>query len=149
MHKKGFSLAELMITVALIGIIAAIAIPSYNNYMQRTRRAEAISNLETLALYEEKNFAEFGTYTTIAGLAAVGYQDPNTDAKRNYQIAVVANPAWNQGFLATATGMNQQANDRDSGGNLIIPALDQTGAHGRMSGVTLVANNDFWKSLRP
>lgn len=146
MFKKGFSLAELMITVALIGIIAAIAIPSYNSYMHRTRRAEAISALETLALFEEKNFAEFGTYATIAGLAAVGYSDPGV---KNYQIAVNPNPAWNQGFLATATGINQQADDRDPGGNLITPALDHTGAHGRMMGGALVANNDFWKSLRP
>jgi type IV pilus assembly protein PilE len=148
MNKKGFSLTELMIVVALIGIIAAIAVPSYNSYMQRTRRSEAISALETLALYEEKHFAEFGRYNTIAGLAAVGYIDPN-GMERNYQIAVNPNPSWAEGFLATATGMNKQLNDKDSNGVVITPALDQTGNHGRFIGGALVSNNNFWKSLRP
>lgn len=149
MHKKGFSLTELMIVVALIGIIAGIAIPSYNNYMQRTRRAEAISALETLALYEEKHFAEFGSYNSIAGLAAVGYIDPNGDAKRNYQINVIPNATWAEGFLASAVGINNQLNDKDSNGVDIIPAMDQTGSHGRLIGVAVVSNNNFWKSLRP
>ncbi|HPR52386.1 MAG TPA: type IV pilin protein, partial [Deltaproteobacteria bacterium] len=86
MNKDGFSLLEIMVVVAIVGIIAAIAIPSYSGYVTRTRRAEAITALETIALNEEKNFAENGQYDTIANLVAVGYPNPNADANRNYNI---------------------------------------------------------------
>ncbi len=70
MDKKGFTLTELMITVAIIGILAAIAIPMYSGYTQRARRADAFSALQTIALTEEKYFAEHGEYLDLAHLVS-------------------------------------------------------------------------------
>jgi type IV pilus assembly protein PilE len=137
--KKGFTLAELMITVAIIGILAAIAIPSYENYMTRTRRADAVSALEMVALYEEKFMAGNGQYGTLANLATVGLTDPNADAKRNYNIQVVLG-VGNTSFVASATGMNRQEGD-------ITFAIDSNGNRGTLNGGAVQANMDLWKHL--
>ncbi len=66
MKFKGFSLIELMITVTIVGILAAIAIPMYSKYIKGARTSEAISNLGAVAMYEETYFSEFDRYTSAA-----------------------------------------------------------------------------------
>jgi type IV pilus assembly protein PilE len=68
-HKKpaakkhlGFTLIELMIVVAIIGILAAIAIPNYRNYLQRGRAAEATSTLADLRIRMEQYYQDNKTY---------------------------------------------------------------------------------------
>lgn len=140
MGKHGFSLMELMVTVAIVGILAAIAIPSYTGYVTRTKRADAITALQTVALFEEKNMAENGQYASIANLIAnVGLTDPNSDADRNYNIAVTV--AGNT-FTATATPI--AANFSDT----IVFAIRSDGQVGRLDGV-FVADPDLWRTLRP
>ena len=54
--KRGFTLIELMITVAVIAIISAIAIPSYQNHILKSRRSEAITQLLQAQLKQEKQW---------------------------------------------------------------------------------------------
>ena len=144
MSKDGFTLMEVMIVVVIIGIIAAIAIPSYSGYVTRTRRAEAITALETIALNEEKNFAEKGQYDSIANLVAAGYPNPNADANRNYNI-VVALGGGGSSFVATAAGMNDQA------GDAVIFAIGSDGSVGTANadGTGFNVNAGLWRTLRP
>lgn len=58
----GFTLIELMITVAVVAILAAVAFPSYTQYLQRGKIAEATSNLSELRLRAEKSFADNRAY---------------------------------------------------------------------------------------
>lgn len=60
--NKGFTLLELMITVAIIGILASIAIPAYNGYLETSRMTEAKNNIAALKLAEEEYFLENNSY---------------------------------------------------------------------------------------
>jgi type IV pilus assembly protein PilE len=62
--NKGITLIELLIVIVIIGILAAIAVPVYTNYMQRARRADAKTALEQLRASQEMFRAERGSYST-------------------------------------------------------------------------------------
>jgi prepilin-type N-terminal cleavage/methylation domain-containing protein len=83
MNSKAFTLIELIIVVAIIGILAMIAIPAYVGQQKSAARTEAYSNLQNLRLLEEQFFAENGTYT--ADLGAAG----NTAAARDANLAAI------------------------------------------------------------
>lgn len=69
--QSGFSLVELMVVVAIIGILASIAIPSINKYMAKARQSEAKTNLSSLYTAEKAFYTEYNTYDRR--FAAVGY----------------------------------------------------------------------------
>ena len=75
-RREGFTLIEIMIVVALIGILAAIAIPSYTTYQARSRRAEAFTNVFAIIQTSDAYYSEYQTYVTTGipvpgGLGAI------------------------------------------------------------------------------
>ncbi len=70
MNKKGVTLVELIIVVAIIGILAMIAVPAYLGQQKGAARTEAYSNLQNLRLLEEQFFAENSDYTASTGTCA-------------------------------------------------------------------------------
>jgi prepilin-type N-terminal cleavage/methylation domain-containing protein len=70
MNKRGVTLIELIIVVAIIGILAMIAIPAYIGQQKNAARTEAYSNLQNLRLLEEQYFAENGCYYMSSGACA-------------------------------------------------------------------------------
>ena len=73
-RKTGFTLIELLIVVAIIGIMAAIAIPNFLNYMCKSKQSEAKVGLGTLATGEEAYFVEYDSYTANLTNAGMGPQ---------------------------------------------------------------------------
>jgi len=71
-NTKGFTLIELMIVVAIIGILAAIAIPNFMNYQCKAKQSEAKSSLGNIKTMQEAYWAEYDTYT--ANLSRVGFE---------------------------------------------------------------------------
>lgn len=73
-RQSGFTLIELMIVVAVIGVLAAIAIPNYNEYVQKSKVLEASSALSQMATRMEQHYQDNRSYSTAcaaAGSAAV------------------------------------------------------------------------------
>jgi type IV pilus assembly protein PilA len=73
---RGFTLIELMIAVAIVGTLAAIAIPSYLRFQLRSKAAEARANLAAIATSENAYFGEFNRYVAAAPTPA-GAEGPN------------------------------------------------------------------------
>ncbi|MFL0810771.1 MAG: prepilin-type N-terminal cleavage/methylation domain-containing protein [Agarilytica sp.] len=63
-NQKGFNLTELLIVVAIVAIIAAVALPSYNDSVRKTKRSEGKSFLLEVAQLQERHYTEFGRYAT-------------------------------------------------------------------------------------
>jgi type IV pilus assembly protein PilE len=68
----GFTLVELLISVAIVGILAAIAYPSYTSYVAKARRAEVQAELMALAQWMERIYTETGCYTPMGGTDCTG-----------------------------------------------------------------------------
>jgi len=127
-RRRGFSLIELMIVVTIIGILSAIAIPTYMGVQKKAKRSEFKVNLEVLRLLEEKAFAERGVYvdgtSTDELMVKLTEFRPGDPARMLYEYSVALNVAPNgtTGFTATATG---KANSPDAGPPPLEFSLDQ------------------------
>jgi len=106
-RTHGFTLVEMVVTVAVLAILAAIAWPSYDGYVRRSKRATAQSALMTIANREQSHLLDLRGYTT--SLAALNFSAPQ-ELRSDYAFSIVAdNAASPRTFVATATPLNQQA----------------------------------------
>ena len=69
-RQSGFTLIEVMIVVAIIGILASIAYPSYMKYVRNANRADAQALMLENAQYMERRFTTCGSYAAVGGAAA-------------------------------------------------------------------------------
>jgi len=111
--RHGFTLIELMIAVAIVGILAAIAIPSYTSYVQKARRTSAKTALLDLASREAKYYSTNNAYTN--SMTNLGYASAGPiavpDATSNYYNLSVAFFSGTTGFIGTAARAGSQATD--------------------------------------
>ena len=106
---KGFSLIELLIAVAIVGILAAIAYPSYVDQVRKSRRTEAQDLMMDIAQREERYYAQALTYTN--DLTVLNYSVASNLPTENgyYQVSVTSASATN--YTIEATPQGDQAND--------------------------------------
>lgn len=103
--QKGFSLIELMIAVVIVGILAAIAMPSYTNYVVKGNRAAAQAFMMDVASREKQYLLDARSYTN--SLVTLGVTAP-TDVSRHYTSITIAVSSAPPTFTITATPTSAQ-----------------------------------------
>jgi len=113
---KGFTLIELMIVVAIIGILAAIAIPNFVKFQCRSKQSEAKGNLKALYTAEESYRAEFDTYLACGapcGTAVndIGFAPKGAKIRDAYSASGVSTSGFNGDATVTGTFASELSND--------------------------------------
>jgi type IV pilus assembly protein PilE len=103
-RQSGFSLIELMITVAIIGILAMVALPSYNEYIQRSKIIDGTTKLGDFRAQMEKWFLDNRTYLNTAGTAC-GVADPVPSGSDVFQVTCPPGSATATTYILQADGL--------------------------------------------
>lgn len=137
-RNDGFTLIEVLITVAIIGILAAIAVPSYSIYITKANRTDAMTFLSEVAGEQQRYFSENNQYAEK--MSELGYGTANSAAspEAHYSVSISNPNGAGKGYLLTATPVNggrQQGDDECKSFT-----ISSTGVKGNTGG----SHSDCW-----
>ena len=135
LNNKGFTLVELMISVAIIGTLGAIAYPSYTAYTATSKRSDAIVALATIALRLEEYYLNNNGYT---GATVSGLFGSTISEKKYYDLTLTGADDFT--YLLTAKPRSPHSDSEC--GSL---TLDSIGTKGATSAGSPAAKADCWK----
>ena len=132
--SAGFTLIEVMIVVVIIGILAAIAYPSYQEHVRKAKRADAQAALMELSQFMERHYTATGNYS---GAALPFAAAPKDGGNKSYDLAFAAGSPTANSYELEAIPTGSMANDKC--GTL---TLANTGAKGQDAGASMA---DCWR----
>lgn len=109
LRQRGFTLIEVIVVVLILGILAAIAIPNYTEYVQRGRRADAKTALTQIAQWQERRRTETNSYATATN-DLPGLRTVVSGGGTTYNVTIDAG-ATATNYTLTATRAGVMAND--------------------------------------
>jgi len=109
-RQRGFTLVELVVTVAIIGLLASIAFPNYMEYVKKGRRAAAQSHLMDVAQRQQQYLLDTRSYA--ADLSTLNVTTPS-DVSSYYTISITVGDSGPPSFTATATPVAGSAQASD------------------------------------
>jgi type IV pilus assembly protein PilE len=111
--EGGFTLLELMVVVAVVGILSAIALPTYNQYITNTRRGEAVAFLRANEQHMQRFYQANNRYDTSLSNTAVvlPHQQAPAAGTASYNIGFQANQLTRTTFTIEAIPQGSMAND--------------------------------------
>ena len=120
MKKFGFSLIELMVVVAIMAFLAMIAVPNFNRFLAKAKRAEAYMNLNSIYAAEKAYFVEHGTYSDVLTGGGIGWKP---EGKPYYSYGFTGVEGRNN-FIGKSGGQIQNSR-ADKTGFIAIAASDK------------------------
>lgn len=120
-RMRGFSLVELMVVIVIIGVLSAIAVPGYQEYLRKGNRSAAQQFMLTVANKEEAHLVDNRAYTATLGAGGLGLTAP-PELSGKYSIAICIDPAVltcaaagtaSPYYKVTATAEGSQLSDGD------------------------------------
>ncbi|SMQ29424.1 type IV pilus assembly protein PilE [Pseudomonas helmanticensis] len=127
--NRGFTLIEIMIVIAIIGIVMTIAAPSFTEYLKKGRRAEVVSLLSEQAQTLERFYTKNSVYTGVTGLST------------GNDFYTITPTIADQTFLLTATRKAGTSMATDKCGDF---TLTNTGVRSMNNATTGLATKDCW-----
>ncbi len=115
--QNGFTLIEMMIVVAIIGILAAIAIPNYSEYVKKSRRTDGVTAISTVQQAQEKWRANNVSYSENFGTAGLNLVTSGAtvttfpSSENFYDLVVTTGTATGTGYTLVATAKGKQTSD--------------------------------------
>ncbi|WP_068331328.1 type IV pilin protein [Photobacterium jeanii] len=126
--QRGVTMIELLIVVAVIGIIAAIAYPSYTDHILKSHRNQAMADMMKIQLTLEEEYNNSGNYNKSIvknGTCAFCESDPN-----RYQLSVDKTGSGQNVYIVSAIPQKKSGQDKDTCGTLSLNAAGMGSASG-------------------
>jgi type IV pilus assembly protein PilA len=139
MKRMGFSLIELMVVVAIIAFLAMIAVPNFNRFLAKAKRAEAYMNLSSIYAAEKAYYAEHGKYSDVLnGEGGIGWKP---EGKTYYTYGFTGVDGRNH-FVGKLGASQLQGSRADKNGFVAVAAGDIDG-DGDVDILTVDENNNI------